>query len=152
MNWYEKVAVGISDYRDSPRSRSLSAKMLPPLIYLSVGTLREDREGWELTTLRAVATNVHFGRCIVAVAVLPQVQAMHLRCGFADVTVELKAKHSAGHVVAELFNLFSDVSKKCVDGPATDHHHDKDGALSKVHGHSSPGADGVGADLVGSDA
>ena len=148
MKCHGKVAVGISDYRDSPRFRSLSAKMLPPLIYPSIGALREDQDDWELTTLRAVATNVHSGRCVVAVVVLPRAQAMRLRCEFADVTVELKAKHSAGHVVAELFDLFSDVSKKCVAGPATDHHHDKDRALSKVHGHSGPGADGVGADLL----
>ena len=123
--------------------------MLPPLIYPSVNALREDREGWELTMLRAVATNVHSGHCVVAVVVLPRVKAVRPRCGFADVMVELKAKHSAGHVVAELFNLFSYVSEDRVAGPATNHHHDKVGALSEVHGHSSPGTDGVGADLSG---
>jgi len=102
--------------------------------------------------LRAVATNVHSGRCVVAEVVLPRVESVRPRSGLTNVTMELEAKYSAGYVVAELFDLFSDISKEGVAGPAADHHHDKDGALSEVHCHSSPGADGVGADLVGSDA
>ena len=92
--------------------------MLPPLIHPSVDALREDREGWKQTMLRAVATNVHSGRCVVAEVVLPRVESVRPRSGLTNVTMELEAKHSAGYVVAELFDLFSDISKEGGPGGA----------------------------------
>ena len=59
--------------------------------------------------------------CIALVIALPWI---HVRdsLGIWDVSMGLELQHLARHVMAELLNLFSDVSQKFITGPSANHH------------------------------
>jgi hypothetical protein len=52
-----------------------------------------------------------------------------------DMSEVLARKHFLGNVLTEFHYLFSDVSKECVAGPATNQHDHEDWAFSEVHCH-----------------
>jgi hypothetical protein len=75
-----------------------------------------------------------------------------LRDRVAYVTVGLKTEHATGHVVAELFHLFSDVAEKSITGPSANHHNHVDWTFTEVHCHGCTRSDGHIANFVSFDA
>ena len=71
-------------------------------------------------------------------------------CVVGYVPVEHVGDHFAGDIVVEFFDLFSNVAQKGIAGLATNHHDEKQGTSTKEHCHCCAQADGVCADLVGS--
>ena len=66
---------------------------------------------------------------------------------FRDVSKHQICDHYFCHVVAKLFDLFSDVFEEGVTGPAAYHHDDIDRYLVQRHGHRGSGAQRVGSNF-----
>jgi hypothetical protein len=72
-------------------------------------------------------------------------------CIVGCVPVEYVGDHFAGDAVVEFFDSFLNVAQKGFTGPATNHHDEKHRTSTKEHHHCHARADGVCANLVGSD-
>jgi hypothetical protein len=71
-------------------------------------------------------------------------------CVVGYVPVEHVGDCFAGDIVVEFFDLFPNVAQKGIAGLATNHHDEKHGTSKKEHHLCRAQADGVCANLVGS--
>ena len=69
---------------------------------------------------------------------LSRVVARCLREEVRNVGEMLMLDHSPADVVAELFDLFPDISKKGIARPAADQHYRIDWYFGEVHSHGRP--------------
>ncbi len=97
----------------------------------------------------------HVSLCldVVRMVALPGIEVRDCwECVVRHVPVEHAGDHFAGDAVVEFFALFSHVVQKGITGPAIDHHDEKHGTSTKNHCHHRAQADGVCANLIGSNA
>ena len=105
------------------------------------------REGREFYSPRQITTNISFCFGVVRMISLTRIQMRYPGFYFRDVIKHQIFDHSFCHIVAKLFNLFSDVFEEGVAGPAAYHHDNINRYLVQGHCHSGSGAQRVCSNL-----
>lgn len=86
---------------------------------------------------------------VVTVVALPGIMMRDLGPEIWDIGKMLVPGNSGGDIVAELFDLFANITEESITGPVTDEHDCVNGDFIQVHDHCGPRSDGVGANVLG---
>ena len=132
--------IPIGPKTDAPPSNSSMFSLPPPPLPLPLWSAVERQRRQPHSTGR-ITTKINSRLLVLWMVSLPGVIPTDCPVNLRYVSVELMQNHFSRHIVAKLFNLFSDISEEGVRRPSSYHHNRERGDSIQVHGHRGPRSD-----------
>jgi hypothetical protein len=101
---------------------------------------------------RHVTTNIPSCFGIVWIVLLPRIISWDSSVDVWGVKTVLICEHFLCYVLAELYDLFADVSQECIAWQTSNEHDGEDGTFSQVHCHGRTRSNQVRSNSVFGDA